>query len=64
MKAKEYFGEWLKVIDREELDRVTGTLERLYSVTSISPSKGDVFKAFRICPYNNLQVVMIGQDLN
>lgn len=62
MTEKKYFGDWLKVVDTEELHRVTAQLDTLYGASFVCPSKGDVFRAFHICDYDNLQIVMLGQD--
>lgn len=62
MNREEYFGGWLKVIDLPILDRVTGILDKLYPVVPVCPQKKDVFRAFRLCKYEDLKVVMIGQD--
>lgn len=57
-----YFKEWMKVLDRGELNKVTSILDLQYKRIPISPSKENVFRAFRLCPYDNLKIVMIGQD--
>lgn len=62
MTKEEYFGGWLKVIDKDEMDKVLALLDGLYGKYPIWPLKENVFKAFRLCPYEDLKVVMIGQD--
>lgn len=62
MTARDYFRDWFKILNLEELQKVTEALDRMYLLRSITPLKENVFKAFRLCPYNKLQVVMIGQD--
>lgn len=62
MTAREYFGDWLKVIDLEELNKVKSVLEPLYRERPITPDKGKVFRAFNLCPYDDLKIIMIGQD--
>lgn len=62
MSKESYFGGWLKVIDQSLLDKATGILDRLYPVVPVCPQKKDVFRAFRLCKYDDLKVVMIGQD--
>jgi uracil-DNA glycosylase len=57
MTIQQYFGDWSKVIDLKEADRI---LKRLPS--DICPAKKDIFKAFRLCPYNDLRVIICGQD--
>lgn len=60
MTLEEYFGKWVKVIDINELNKITKTIGNLK--VPICPSIPDIFKAFTLCSYNNLRVVMIGQD--
>ena len=61
MTLKEYFGDWLKVIDKVELARIVKWLSKQDSET-LCPSPKDVFKAFRVCPYNDCKVVILGMD--
>ena len=60
MTIQEYFGDWSKAIDLKEADRILRKLSA--STHAICPLVQDVFKAFRLCPLNNLRVVIIGQD--
>lgn len=62
MKLEEYFGRWMRVIDKKELLSILSKLEVEYKRKPICPMQGDVFKAFKLCPYDNLKVVMLGQD--
>lgn len=62
MSIKDYFGDWMKVIDQEELERVTRIIGSIYNTHPICPDINDIFRAFKLCPYNNLKVVMLGQD--
>ena len=61
---EEYFGDWMKVIDKEELNKVLKKLKEMYSPTnkSVTPDSMNWFKAFELCPYSSMKVVMIGQD--
>lgn len=61
MTAEEYFGDWMKVIDREELMRITRWLKSI-DPSCLCPALPNVFKAFRVCPLKSCRVVMIGQD--
>ena len=61
MTVDEYFGRWMKVIDRVELTKIMDWLKRV-SPDSLCPSLSDIFKAFRLCPYDGCKVVMIGLD--
>ena len=62
MTLEEYFGDWMKVIDRNELLRVMNVLDKLYATKLICPNKCDVFKAFSLCSLYDLKVIMLGQD--
>lgn len=62
MTAEEYFGGWLRVISNESLDKILPILNKLYQTQNVMPEYEDIFKAFHICPYNELKAVFIGQD--
>ena len=51
----------MKVLDRNETMKIMGWL-RSINQSTLCPSIKDVFKAFKLCPYNNCRVVFIGQD--
>jgi uracil-DNA glycosylase len=59
MTIEEYFGEWSKVIDLKEAERI---LKKLAVYPVICPNLKNIFKAFHLCPYNSLRVVILGQD--
>lgn len=61
MTIDEYFGDWMKVLDRTETMKIMGWLRTL-NQTTLCPSVRNVFKAFKLCPYNKCKVVFIGQD--
>ena len=61
MTIDDYFGDWMKVLDRNETMKIMGWLRNINQST-LCPSIRDVFKAFKLCPYNNCRVVFIGQD--
>ena len=61
MTFEEYFGGWVRVIDTKELNKVVGQVS-LIKRDLLCPVYSDIFKAFNLCPYNNLKVVIIGQD--
>lgn len=61
MTFEEYFGGWVKVIDTKELNKVVGQVS-LIKRDLLCPAYTNIFKAFNLCPYNNLKVVMMGQD--
>ena len=62
MTWEEYFGDWFKVIDPNELSHIVKTLEEKYKTTYICPDKNNIFKAFKVCPYKSLKIVFVGMD--
>lgn len=64
MTIQEYFGDWSKVLDLQEADRIIKKLSILsyHNNKTICPNFKDIFKAFRLCPLNNLRCVILGQD--
>ena len=62
MTLEEYFGDWMKVIDKKELLKVTKNVNTLYKTKKCSPQYKDIFKAFHVTPYNSLHTVMLLQD--
>lgn len=61
MTAEEYFGDWIKVIDKNELFKIMRWLKKI-NTSTLCPSPKNIFKAFRICPYDDCKVVMLGLD--
>lgn len=62
MTLNEYFGDWMKVIDRTELNNVMAKVGQEYRRKPLCPAQSDVFRAFEFCPLKDLKVVMLGQD--
>ena len=62
MTLDEYFGDWMKVIDRTELNNVMTKVGQEYRRKPICPAQSDVFRAFELCSLKDLKVVMLGQD--
>lgn len=62
MTLDEYFGDWMRVIDRTELNNVMVKIGQEYRRKPLCPVQSDVFKAFEFCPLKDLKVVMLGQD--
>ena len=62
MTLDEYFGDWMKVIDRTELNNVMAKVGQEYRRKPICPVQSDVFKAFRLCSLESLKIVMLFQD--
>ena len=57
---------WLKVL-KEEMDKpyfvkLMKELSVKYESESVYPPENDIFKAFRLTPYEKVKVVIIGQD--
>ena len=61
MTADEYFGDWMKVIDRESLLRIMRWIQSLNPDT-ICPSPRNIFRAFKLCPYRDCRQIWLGQD--
>ena len=61
MTPQEYFKDWSKVIDFNELNIVLGKLQGI-DPELLCPSPGNVFRAFKLCPYKKLRIVFLGQD--
>lgn len=60
MSIKEYFGDWCKVIDTQEADKI---IKRLISSKQIiCPKIKNIFKSFTLCSLSNLKVLILGQD--
>ena len=57
-----YFGDWMKVIDRQELNNVMNKVGLEYRKKPVCPNQSDVFKAFELCPFNECKMVFLGQD--
>lgn len=61
MTAEEYFGDWIKVIDKEELFKIMNWLKTV-NPDNLCPHLQNIFKAFRMCPYDECKVIFLGQD--
>lgn len=64
MQINEYFGDWLKVIDINELYKVVGVLNLLYKTKPIVPEYHSIFKAFTLCGLKECKIVFLAQDFN
>ncbi|WP_159521705.1 uracil-DNA glycosylase [Erysipelothrix urinaevulpis] len=49
-KAKTYFNDMMKIIDQSRQN------------TTVYPAEDNVFSAFELCPFEDIKVVVIGQD--
>lgn len=61
MTIDEYFGDWMRVIDKTEAMKIMGWLKTV-NTNLLCPSIRNVFRAFELCPYRELKAVFIGQD--
>ena len=61
MTIDEYFGDWMRVLDRNETMKIMGWL-RTVNKETLCPNIKDVFKAFKLCSYNKCRVIFVGQD--
>ena len=61
MTANEYFGDWIDVIDKEELRKVVTWVNKVNSA-DLCPSPKNIFRAFRACSFKDCKVVFLGQD--
>lgn len=61
MTIEEYFGDWKRVIDMKELGIVLSKLNKI-NPALICPSLKNIFRAFELCSYRDLKVVMLGMD--
>jgi len=47
---------------KEYYKKLQNFINTQYETTSVYPKKENIFKAFELCPYENLKVVILGQD--
>lgn len=58
MTIKEYFKDWLSLIDTDELYKALSKINK----NNICPEYPNIFRAFNLCDYRNCKVICIGQD--
>lgn len=61
MIPEDYFGNWIKVIDLNELQKVLGKLNTI-NLELLCPHPSNVFRAFKLCPYNSVKMLWLAQD--
>lgn len=61
MTIEEYFGDWMKVLDKAEAMKIMGWLKTV-NPNTLCPALSNVFRAFKLCPYNKCRIVFVGQD--
>lgn len=62
MGLNEYFGDWLDVIDINELNKVVAKINNVYHISPVVPEYKDVFKAFTLCSKHDCKVIFLAQD--
>lgn len=62
MNITDYLGEWTRVIDLHKLTTILHKLSLEYKTKDINPKQSDILKAFKLCPFNELKIVMLFQD--
>ena len=61
MTENEYFCNWSRVIDFNLLHKALAEIKKL-NIKDLCPNYKDIFKSFMLCEYENLKVVVVGQD--
>ena len=61
MTIDEYFGDWMKVLDRAETMKIMGWLKTV-NPNTLCPALPNIFRAFKLCSYEDCRVVFIGKD--
>ena len=61
MTAEEYFGDWMKVIDRESLLKIMRWIQSL-NPDIICPSPRNIFRAFKLCSYRDCRQIWLGME--
>ena len=57
-----YFENWVRVINKSKLEKDMKNACKKTPVKNICPAYKNIFRAFSVCPYEELKIVMIGQD--
>ena len=61
MTANEYFGSWMKVIDKDSLTMIMKWIQSL-DPSIVCPSLKNIFKAFKLCSYEDCIQIWLGMD--
>ena len=61
MSLEEYFGDWLKVIDKKTLYKTINILNTIDSST-LCPNYNNIFNCFTSCNLSDLKVVILGMS--
>ncbi len=52
----------LEDIDKEYFKKLVGFVKDEYTKGSVLPKKDQIFRAFELCPFDKVKVVILGQD--
>lgn len=61
MTFEEYFGDWTKVIDKDETIKIMRWLKTI-DLSTLCPAPKNIFKAFKLCSYSDCRCIWMGQD--
>ena len=61
MNRNDYFCNWSRVVDFNQMQKAINQINKL-SLRDLCPAYKSIFKAFTLCDYNDLKVIMLGQD--
>lgn len=61
MSLEEYFGDWLKVIDKNELYSAINKIN-ITDFSTICPNYDNIFNCFTACKLHDLKVVILGMS--
>ena len=61
MSLEEYFGDWLKVIDKKILYETINIINTIDSST-LCPNYNNIFNCFTVCKLSNFKVVILGMS--
>ena len=63
VKIEKSWQEVLQVeFDKPYFENLVGFVKQEYASNTIFPPAGQIFNAFNTCPFNNVKVVILGQD--
>ena len=63
VKIEKSWGKALKnVFETEEFNKLSNFVREEYSNKKVFPDPKNIFKAFDLCPFDNVKVVLLGQD--
>lgn len=63
VKIEKSWEEVLQVeFDKPYFENLVGFVKQEYASNTIFPPAGQIFNAFNTCPFNNVKVVILGQD--